>query len=152
VSLLIPPLRARRNQIIPLALHFVSAVQAWPRRKSSATAAFLARLEAHDWPGNVRELKATVERAVLIAAGADLTPSHLIFSKRVAAPPTLPVQPTTPGASADLDPDALIERTRIIEALDAHAGNQTRAARRLGLSRATLTAKLALYRIPRPRA
>jgi hypothetical protein len=66
VSLLIPPLRERSGMIIPLALQFIAAAQAGRADPSDVSAAFLARLEAHDWPGNVRELKATVERALLI--------------------------------------------------------------------------------------
>jgi len=151
VSLLLPPLRARTDQIIPLALQFISAAQSDRNWKSAATADFLACLENHDWPGNVRELKATVERAVLIAAGADLTPSHLMFSRRVRPPSPTQLQLSAPSIPLELSPVALIERARIVEALDACAGNQTRAAKQLGVSRATLSAKLALYRIPRPR-
>jgi two-component system, NtrC family, response regulator AtoC len=152
VSLWIPPLRARRDQIVPLALEFVSAAQRSRESRSLATAAFLACLENHDWPGNVRELKATVERALLIADGADLEPSHVVFSKRIAARPSVRRQDSVGDFLVDFGPEARLERERIIEALDACAGNQTRAAKRLGFSRATLTAKLALYRIPRPRA
>jgi len=156
VSLAIPPLRERRGMIVPLALHFIEAAQAKREHRSEVTSAFLARLDNHDWPGNVRELKATVERAVLLAAGKDLAPTHLMFSKRIgpSRPPSMPTPtppPSTPPPS-DLDAEALAERTRILEALDACAGNQTRAAKQLGMARATLTAKLALYRIPRPRA
>jgi two-component system, NtrC family, response regulator AtoC len=145
VSLVIPPLRERRAQIVPLALQFIEAVQAGRVERSAVTTGFLAHLETHDWPGNVRELKATVERAVLIAAGKDLARSHVIFSKRVAAPAASVAAPDE-GASG------LAERARIIDALEACAGNQTRAAKHLGVSRATLTAKLTLYRIPRPRS
>src|SRR6185503_10664456 len=69
VSLVIPPLRERRGMIVPLALQFVETAPTRHAHRPVATAAFLSRLEAHDWPGNVRELKATVERAVLVAAG-----------------------------------------------------------------------------------
>jgi DNA-binding NtrC family response regulator len=147
VSLLIPPLRDRTDRIIPLAMEFVAAAQ---RQTIRCSAAFLARLEQHDWPGNVRELKATVERAVMLAAGADLTESHLIFSRRVAG---LPLdQPDVAHANNELPRDAFAERTRIMEALRNCGGNQTRAARTLGVSRATLAARLVLYRIPRPRS
>jgi len=148
---LIPPLRERRGLIVPLALQFLEAAQEKRGLRSAATAAFLSRLEAHDWPGNVRELKATVERAVLVAAGKDLTPSHVILSKRVAPAQPSPAPAPAPAGAPDLEPAALAERARIIEALEACAGNQTRAAKQLGISRATLTTRLALYRIPRPR-
>jgi transcriptional regulator of acetoin/glycerol metabolism len=82
----------------------------------------VALLTAHEWPGNVRELRNVIDRAMLLASGAE------------------------PAAPPETD-----ERARIIGALDACAGNQTRAARRLGLSRATLVHELALLGIPRPR-
>jgi two-component system, NtrC family, response regulator AtoC len=103
----------------------------------------LPRLEAHDWPGNVRELKAVLERAVLLARGGEIGPAQGSLAQ---VSPEAAVQPPAP-----LSPQETHERTRIVEALEACAGNQTRAARRLGISRATLVNKLALYHIPRPR-
>jgi two-component system, NtrC family, response regulator AtoC len=146
VSLVIPPLRERRGQIVPLALQFIAAVGG-----GAASAAFLARLEAHDWPGNVRELKATVERAVLIAAGSDLTPAHLILSKRVSSPEVSAAAAAASATAVTPKPESY-ERARIVAALDACAGNQTRAAKQLGISRATLTTKLAVHKIRRPRS
>jgi len=78
-----------------------------------------------------------------LARGRDIKPHHLGLR---ATPP-----PPERHADDSLDPDQQQERELIIAALSACAGNQTRAARRLGISRATLTHKLALYRIPRPR-
>jgi len=152
VSFVIPPLRERRGMIAPLALQFVAAALPGRDRARSVSAAFLDKLEAHDWPGNVRELKATIERAVILAAGGDLSASHLMFSPRFAAPdappsPDAPSRPTPDRA----DDAATDERAAILAALAECAGNQTRAATRLGISRATLTNKLARYRIPRPR-
>lgn len=148
VSLKIPPLRDRPGQIIPLALHFIATMHTGRAHKSLATTAFLARLEAHDWPGNVRELKATVERAVLLANGRDLMPAHVMFSNRA---PSHAISTGPANVVVTDSPDELDERARIITALEAYAGNQTRAARSLGVSRATLVTKLARYRIPRPR-
>jgi DNA-binding NtrC family response regulator len=89
----------------------------------------------------VRELKAAIERAVLLARGAELAASHVVLaSERPAAVPVI-----------ELTADELADRGRIVAALEACAGNQTRAAKQLGVCRATLTAKLARYRIPRPR-
>ena len=107
--------------------------------------AFLTRLQQHAWPGNVRELKATLDRALLLARGGELQPKHLMFSKHVGTAEPAPVEP-----AATPSPDPTSERDRIIEALNACAGNETRAAKLLGISRATLTTKLTLYRIPRP--
>ena len=152
VSFVIPPLRERRGMIAPLALQFAAAAQADRRRPPSVSASFLAKLVAHDWPGNVRELKATIERAVILAAGGDLSASHLMFSRRFAPPDVLPSPDPPRVATPDrADEAGGDEQAAILSALAECAGNQTRAAARLGISRSTLTNKLARYRIPRPR-
>ena len=156
VTLRIPPLRARPGAVARLALGFLDSARA------RATPAFLAALEAHDWPGNVRELRAVIERAVLLAAGGELTPAHLALSPRAepradARPAAAPVPtPPAPAPAADAELGFLTDaeradRARVIAALEQCVGNQTRAARQLGISRTTLVNKLALYRIPRPR-
>jgi DNA-binding NtrC family response regulator len=139
VSLRIPPLRERPDRIPELARQFAAAAQSG--RAPALSHAVLAKLQAHAWPGNVRELKAVVERAVLLAGAGELRPSHVML----AAAPVEPVVafPITDAQAAD--------RAAILAALDACAGNQTRAARHLGVARSTLATKLALYRIPRPR-
>jgi two-component system response regulator AtoC len=145
LTLQIPPLRERRRLIGPLALQLLDEAQ---RGRDGARVQLspeaLRHLEEHPWPGNVRELKAAIHRALLLARGRDIKPAHLgLRSARPSAEP--------PADDAPLAADELREREGIIEALAACAGNQTRAARRLGISRATLTHKLALFRIPRPR-
>jgi transcriptional regulator with PAS, ATPase and Fis domain len=149
VTLEIPPLRERREQIGPLALEFLRAANASsPARATLRIAAdLLAHLESYPWPGNVRELKAAMERAVLLARGGEIGKHHLALtqsSPRAAPAPDVAAPPA-------LSPAEEQARAQIIEALEACAGNQTRAARRLGVSRATLVNKLALYRVPRPR-
>jgi two-component system response regulator AtoC len=144
LTLEIPPLRARRPMIAPLALQLLEEAQSG---SSAARVQFtpeaLRHLEEHAWPGNVRELKAAIRRALLLARGRAIKAAHLGL-RSPAAPES------RPDAHA-LDADEQRERERIVEALAACAGNQTHAARRLGIARATLTHKLALYRIPRPR-
>ncbi|HEY0251061.1 MAG TPA: sigma 54-interacting transcriptional regulator [Kofleriaceae bacterium] len=128
-TLVIPPLRDHRKRIGPLAQKFI---------QQPLDAELLARLEAHDWPGNVRELKAVMERAVILAAGGALHARHLaIRDVKAARTPVLD--------------DETAERQRILDALEACAGNQTRAAKLLGVSRATFVNKLAIHRIQRPR-
>jgi len=160
VTLRIPPLRDRIDRIAPLALRFLAAAR--PRRPAHATPALLAALAAYDWPGNVRELKAVIERAVLLAGGGDLEPKHLAFAPRSREPerererePERASEPVAAAGSVEglgfLTAEQRADRAKILDALDRSAGNQTRAAKLLEISRTTLVNKLALYRIPRPR-
>jgi DNA-binding NtrC family response regulator len=108
-------------------------------------------LQAYAWPGNVRELKNFIERAVLVAPGAEILPEHFPIQRMAS---TLPLQrigpeslpPPSPPASGT-DP----ERERILGVLAECGGNQSRAAKALGISRTTLVARLNDYGIPRPR-
>ncbi len=160
ISLHIPPLRERRHVIVRLAMTFLAdGEREAPRLTTEAATA----LEHHDWPGNVRELRAAMQRAVLLARGGEIGAAHLPLAQtarlaermaapaRAAAVPAAAADPTDDDVPAGLSPEEREERARIIEVLQACAGNQTRAARELGMSRTTLVGRLKLYRIPRPR-
>ncbi|HEY3805212.1 MAG TPA: sigma 54-interacting transcriptional regulator [Kofleriaceae bacterium] len=143
VTLEIPPLRQRPHLIAPLAWQFLDETErAAGRAPTPLPSAVLSVLEDYDWPGNVRELKAVIARAVVLARGRALEPQHVA----VRAQPPQPHARVAADADVDLD-----EQARIVAALESCAGNQTRAARLLGVSRTTLVHKIALYRIPRPR-
>jgi two-component system, NtrC family, response regulator AtoC len=152
LTLTVPPLRARRAQIASLAARFARDATG---RDDAMSPAALARLTTHDWPGNVRELKNVVERAALLASGGAIGAEHLLFDTATPTPTPTPAPPPTraadPTPAPALDPAEDAERARIMAALDACAGNQTQAAKQLGISRATLTHKLDLLRVPRPR-
>ena len=143
VTLVIPPLREHRERIGPLALQFLAAAKGGAPQALDAE--LLARLAAHDWPGNVRELKAVLERAAILAGGGPLTVRHVAITPLKARG-----EPAAGNVATPAGGDA-IERQRIVDALEACAGNQTRAAKLLGMSRATLVTKLAIHRIQRPR-
>src|SRR6185436_14640539 len=87
VTLVIPPLRERREQIGPLSLRFLK--EAHERQKARAPLRWapdlIARLEAHDWPGNVRELKAVLERAVLLSRGREVGPRQISLAEMAPA-------------------------------------------------------------------
>jgi DNA-binding NtrC family response regulator len=158
VSLRIPPLRDRAGKIAPLALGFLEEAGRRLNRTLRASPALIAALEAHSWPGNVRELKAVIERAVLLASGGELAPKHLAFSPQAEAPRAPVESSSSPAIALDdttdlsfLTAEQREDRERVIAALEACVGNQTRAAKQLGISRTTLVNKLGLYRIPRPR-
>lgn len=137
-ALEILPLRERKARIPKLALQILAATNA---RAGAAppmlSAAATAKLVAHDWPGNVRELRNVLERGRAIARGRTIDAADILFD-------TSPKGGAEPSPSDD-------ERTRIVHALEACAGNQTRAARMLGIARSTLVQRIALYGIARPR-
>jgi two-component system response regulator AtoC len=162
ISLTIPPLRERRSEIPHLARMFLArarAEQAAPALTLSESA--LATLVAYAWPGNVRELKNVIERGSVLCQGERLLPEHL--------PPKL-LASTTPrwsgaepsrleaASSAERQsdrpparPSGPAARQQILDALEHTAGNQTRAAEILGISRRTLVTRLTEFDIPRPR-
>jgi two-component system response regulator AtoC len=143
VTLTVPPLRARPARIVHIAQELAAAAAAAAGRAAPRFApSAIARLQAHAWPGNVRELRNTIERALLLAQGDELTAADIVLDAASGEPAPSPVR---------ADPD-VAERARIIDALDRCAGNQTRAAKLLGISRSTLATRLALLDIPRPRA
>ena len=109
---------------------------------------------AHRWPGNVRELRNVVQRTVLLARRGVIDVDDLPSPLRASPPDAPPPPPVTPDpAKPDLLRDEIeeLERRRVIEALDACAGNQTRAAQMLGISRRALIRRIEAYEIPRPR-
>ncbi len=132
VTVSVPPLRARREDIGPLAEYFLA--QHDPGMTLSAGA--LARLESHPWPGNIRELRNTVVHAAVLADGRELGAGDLRF--RTMSPER--VSPVEPEANLDV-----MERRMIFEALSKVGGHQQRAAEQLGISRRTLSRKLKLY-------
>jgi transcriptional regulator with GAF, ATPase, and Fis domain len=152
VTISIPSLRERRGEIVPLARAFAGETI------TLGTEA-IAALEHHSWPGNVRELRNTIERAALLSAGGTIRPAHLVLEPVRDSRPTIPVPlnsaPTEPTvrpshqslASAVAD----VERQRILAVLEQCGGNQSRAAKMLGISRTTLLARLDSYGVTRPR-
>jgi two-component system, NtrC family, response regulator AtoC len=149
----IPPLRQRRAEIEPLARHFLHhfcsrANQPDPEISPGA----LGRLLAYDWPGNVRELRNVMERATLLATRT-LEAEHVLLEQEPAEEPL----------DAEFDAETAVfrmpsdpagreaERMRIMRALDACGGNQTRAARSLGISRRTLINRIEEFNLPRPK-
>jgi two-component system, NtrC family, response regulator AtoC len=175
VTLEVPPLRERREDILPLAQFFLAKARASdPNAGAEAardgaevlTPAALAAIHRYPWPGNVRELKSTIERADLLSRGAAIDLPHLSFGVGVAlggpgpsgeAPPGPPRRDGEPAAEPAGPPApfreevAALERQRILAALDACGGNQSRAAKSLGISRATLIRRLEIYGVVRPR-
>jgi DNA-binding NtrC family response regulator len=128
VTLEVPPLRDRPEDIAVLARHFVArAAQRFGKPHLRLSEADEARLAAHPWPGNVRELENAIECAVVLAEDALQIP--------------LGAPTEEPAATLKERVDAY-ERGLIVAALEATHGNRSETARRLGLARATLHEKL----------
>jgi two-component system response regulator AtoC len=146
VTLTIPPLRERRTALVTMARELLIAAAVRDGRMVPAiSAGAIARLQAHDWPGNVRELRNALDRA-LILAGDTIEAEHIVFDAPAAR------TTTSSPSGVELTSAERDERGRIVNALELCNGNQTRAARVLGISRSTLATKLSIYRIPRPRS
>ena len=137
IELHLPPLRERREDIAPLAMHFLRQHATRYRKtlKGFDPSAMQQMLE-HPWPGNIRELGHSVERAVLLALGDTIRPSDLALR-------------TPSGAAARIEDLPLedVERLLIKKALDRHGGNVSQAAKALGLSRSALYRRIAAYGI-----
>jgi two-component system, NtrC family, response regulator AtoC len=154
--LFVPPLRERTGEIDELARAFAAQVG---RSKGSNSAPVLspealAVLRRHPWPGNVRELRNVIMRAVVLCTDGVIRPEHLPAE----GPRTMVYAETGPGNAAPrpLKPQAdggrgNTERQRILDALEACGGNQTRAAKLLGIARRTLSNRMDKLRIPGPR-
>jgi two-component system, NtrC family, response regulator AtoC len=144
VTLRVPPLRERRDEIEPLAELFALRAAVPARAEPPALgAAARAALRAHAWPGNIRQLRNIVERAVLLCEGPTILPEHLDLDE---PPRAAAAEVAIPDAALDAD-----EPEHLLAALARCAGNQTRAARLLGISRNTLLARLDRFGLPRPR-
>ncbi len=140
VPLDLPPLRDRGEDVITLAEAFTAEAAAQMGRPPLPfAAAARTALLRHDWPGNVRELKNTIERAVILAEDETLTVADLGLP--VSVDTSAPKAAAVPGRYLLPDTGVVLEeleRDLIEQALDRTGGNKTRAAKLLGLSRATL--------------
>ena len=138
VEITVPPLRERRDDILPIARHYLAiyARKYGHGAKSFSPAAEQAMLDYH-WPGNIRALRHAIERAVILAAGDTLEPADLQLTDTVQAPATPREAPTEVPAPAVLNLDHM-EKETIHKALEKHGFNISRAAKELGLTRASL--------------
>ena len=157
VPIELPPLRDRREDILPLAQHFIQKYNEENERNVSDQLApeVLALLEAYSWPGNVRELENAIERAVVIAPGEEITKECL---RTEISDPKSVTAGHHDGASnvavADIGRGInFYEEVRRFEidlirrALEQTGGHQSRAARLLGMNATTLNSKIKTYNI-----
>jgi two-component system NtrC family response regulator len=136
----LPPLRSRPEDIVPLAERFAREAGAAAPIRMSAGA--LARLRSYPWPGNVLELRNAMDRAVRLASGGEILAEHLPAD-------ALPFDSSEGRLREHVDS---VERDAIVKALADANNNQTRAAKRLGVSRRALIYKMEKYGLKPPPA
>jgi len=151
ITLTVPPLRERPDDIVPLAEAFLRrAVARTGGAPRTLDPAALAALTAYTWPGNVRELRNVIERALVVSARDPITieelPPHVASPSAATRSPEAPARPTArrPAEPAgDLRASVqTYERKIIAEALAACSGNQTEAAKRLNMPLRTFVRKV----------
>jgi two-component system, NtrC family, response regulator AtoC len=130
ITLRVPPLRSRVEDIAPLAWHFLA--QHDPSLHFSEAAVDM--LTRHSWPGNIRELRNVVIRAAVLTVGNEIRPEDLPLE-----------QATANDASQPAGSLEGMERKMIFDALHSTNGHQQKAAAKLGISRRTLSRKLKIY-------
>ena len=141
ISIHLPPLRERREEVLPLARAFLKRFAAQADRViSDFDSAAAERLRRYDWPGNVRQLQNEIQRTVLMCEGQLVEATDLTIGE-------------TPGSSSSDAGDQnltlmeAMERSKIIEVLKETGGNKLETAKRLGIGRQTLYNKIKAYQI-----
>jgi len=136
----LPPLRARPTDILPLSEAFLEQIgQTFGRPPSGLTRDAKEALMHYDWPGNVRELRNALERAAILCEGGLITTEHLSLDNGRRGP-----RPPVDASTTDL---SAVERDMIAQVLADCAGNKSKAAARLGISRTQLYVRLRRYQL-----
>jgi DNA-binding NtrC family response regulator len=140
ITVLLPPLRERREDVGLLAQHFLEANAAYGLKRLQPAA--LAALEAYGWPGNVRELRHVIERGVILCKGDEITVADLPpeIAGRAGAP--APAAPATGAPTLEA-----MERQHIVATLRQVGGHRGKAAALLGIDPKTLYRKIIAYQI-----
>ncbi|OFY51668.1 MAG: sigma-54-dependent Fis family transcriptional regulator [Bacteroidetes bacterium GWF2_41_31] len=138
VEIKLPPLRERLEDIEPLVEFYIDTYcNKYKVAKKRINAGTLKRLQIHDWPGNIRELQHAVERAVILSENTILEPHDFFVSEN------------EDRQSDQFNADNLnleeVERVLVRKVIDKHGGNISRAAKELGLTRASLYRRIEKY-------
>ena len=145
----IPPLRERDEDMVLLARSFAAQLGKELRgREVTLSDASIAALHTHNWPGNVRELENAIERACILADGAQLEPRDLgLINEEVRDPKAFGFDISGSLSEAAERAVKMIEQQKIADALASHDGNKTRVAEALGVSYKTLLTKIKDYNL-----
>jgi len=161
IQVVLPPLRERAEDIIPLAEHFVRVYNTkFKRNVKGLSHSAAAALLSHDWPGNVRELRNVIERAMVLEEADWIQASNMQIAADPAKPPLLVLEQAAAGDDASagtVQPQASsapfeisleeAEKNLVKKALERAGGNQTRAAVLLGVTRDTLRYKMKKFNL-----
>ena len=143
ITLTLPPLRERMEDIEPLARHLIKKYSLRTKKKvTDITDGALRLLSGYNWPGNVRELENVIERAVILARGSEVTGDLLPIRKAAEA------RSMAPKAGPTSLEDA--EREHIVRILEKCSYHKTRTAEVLGITRKTLNRKISEYALKLP--
>ncbi len=144
VTIFLPPLRARGEDVQLLARHFVDRyAREFKRPIARVDDAVFAKLQAYDWPGNVRELRNVMERAVLLCRDDVITADDIALGRTAPRPFTGDIeQMDLPPDGFDFEKLQRLERNLLIQALERTNNNQSQAARMLNLTRDRLRYRL----------
>ena len=164
VSITIPPLRERKEDIPELVSYFIKRFNRELKKEiAGITPGAMEKITSYGWPGNVRQLENVLKRAMVLCQGEWILEEHLLFEKGWEKRETVeelgkkPVEDLldilfeelskTAGTSQELDMISTIERGLILRGLQKTKGNQVQAAQLLGINRSTLRGKMERYHI-----
>ena len=138
VEIKLPPLKERKEDFEPLIEHFIDMYcKKYKVPKKRITAGTLKRLQKHEWPGNIRELQHAIERAVILSEATILEPHDFFISDN------------EDDSSGDFSAENMnleeVEKVLVRKVIDKHGGNISRAAKELGLTRASLYRRIEKY-------
>ncbi|MEO0164951.1 MAG: sigma-54 dependent transcriptional regulator [candidate division WOR-3 bacterium] len=137
VTITLPPLRERKEDIKPLVEHFINKFTTRSsKRVKGITKEALSNLIRYDWPGNVRELENVIERALVLCRGEWIEPEDV----------PLPTPISTPSSELLSE----VEKDHILKILEKTEWNLSEAAKRLGIHRNTLRLKMKEYQLQKP--
>jgi DNA-binding NtrC family response regulator len=143
ITIRVPPLRERPQDIPVLARHFAERVASRNRcGRPEITPAALEWLKVQPWPGNVRELENAMERAVILASSTTLDVEDFRIRTIAGTPAAPPLSADSPEAMLSLEQ---LERIHILRVLEATGGQKTKTSAILGINRTTLWKKLRHY-------
>jgi len=146
IQVSLPALRERREDILPLAEHFIQIYNSkFKRNLQGMSHAVAAALMSHSWPGNVRELRNVIERAMVLEESERIQSSsvYIASSGGLSRPAAAAGEPEAPFQASLAE----AEKSMVMKALQKAGGNQTRAAILLGITRDTLRYKMKKFNL-----